>query len=129
MSLVTKTREQAVAEAKNLIDELLPDWLSGGFHHPILSCLEPEFIRIVENQVETTSGWKMKLETAIQIMNYIQQNENIVGHKFEGHKFLGFDRENGFIKFDCTKINYDQACQMLIAKKRINARQTNLVEA
>jgi hypothetical protein len=106
-------QEKLAKERQAKIDEELPTWLKGGMRNSVLSSMEPSFIRINENRVETTGGASVGLREANLLMDAILAGKKVKGTEINGYPVIGFDREQGIVKIGCHNISFDQAVKVL----------------
>jgi hypothetical protein len=110
-------QEKLAKERQAKIDEELPTWLNGGMRNSVLSFMEPSFIRINENRVETTGGASVGLREANLLMDALLAGKNVKGTEINGYSVIGFDREQGTVKIGCHNISFDQAFKILRGEK------------
>jgi hypothetical protein len=106
-------QEKLAKERQAKIDEELPTWLKGGMRNSVLSSMEPSFIRINENRVETTGGASVGLREAKLLMDAILAGKKVKGTEINGYPVIGFDRKQGTVKIGCHNISFDQAVKVL----------------
>lgn len=105
--------EAAKFEAKNR-DEI-EAWKVGGPFTNAVSRLKPQIIRVVGNEVQTSSRATVTVPEAMQALMYIQNSTLKPGTKIGAFEFNGI--ENGIVKIGCHDIELKTAVNVLTVRK------------